>query len=112
MSYACKPTTNKLDKVNDAAPDVAANQYSNYSDIKHGRLNANFQYDLIGNLTSDLIEGKIKKITKSTGTVEYTYDAAGNRISKTANNKTTVDVRDASGNVMSVYEQTGSSATA
>ena len=53
-----------------------------------------------GNLTKDVKEGitniewtvygKIKKVAKSTGTIEYTYDAAGNRISKTANNKTTV----------------------
>ncbi|MBC7384072.1 MAG: hypothetical protein H7296_13990 [Bacteroidia bacterium] len=48
----------------------------------------------------------------SNNTIEYIYDAAGNRISKTANNKTTVYVRDATGNVMSVYEQTGSGATA
>ncbi|MBC7388113.1 MAG: hypothetical protein H7329_02785 [Opitutaceae bacterium] len=51
-------------------------------------------------------------MTKSTGTISYTYDANGNRISKTANGKETWYVRDASGNVMSVYEQTGSGATA
>ncbi|MBC7388106.1 MAG: hypothetical protein H7329_02750 [Opitutaceae bacterium] len=121
MSYAYKPTTNQLDKVDDGAPDLAANQYSNYNDIKQGQTSGNYTYDEIGNLTKDVSEGitniewtvygKIKKVTKSTGTIEYTYDAAGNRISKTANNKTTVYVRDASGNVMSVYEKTGSSAT-
>ena len=73
----------------------------------------NFSYDEIGNLTKDTKEnitaitwnvyGKIQSITKTTGSINYTYDASGNRITKTANGKTTIYVRDASGNVMSIY---------
>ena len=107
--------TNRLNFVNDGVTIHTGN------DIEDQSVN-NYNYDETGNLTKDVKEGitniewtvygKIKKITKSTGTIEYTYDAAGNRISKTANNKTTVYVRDASGNLMSVYEQTGSGTTA
>jgi YD repeat-containing protein len=87
----------------------------------------NYGYDAIGNLTSDVKEGitsvlwtvygKIKEINKTTsavtGTVQkisYTYDASGNRLSKTvtkvgtANDVTTWYVRDASGNIMGIYE--------
>jgi RHS repeat-associated protein len=50
------------------------------------------------------VYGKIKTVTKADGTIiNYTYDAAGNRISKIVNGKQTWYVRDASGNVMSVY---------
>ena len=73
----------------------------------------NYQYDAIGNLIKDTKEaitnitwtvyGKIQSITKTTGAISYTYDASGNRISKLANGIETWYVRDASGNVMSVY---------
>ncbi|MDI9363586.1 MAG: RHS repeat-associated core domain-containing protein [Flavobacterium sp.] len=93
----------------------------------------NYAYDAIGNLTKDTKEGisnidwtvygKIKTITKTNGTViNYTYDASGNRIAKTVipsgggattippsgggGASTTYYVRDASGNVMSVYSST------
>ncbi|MBC7388108.1 MAG: hypothetical protein H7329_02760 [Opitutaceae bacterium] len=85
--------TNRLNFLNDGVTTHIGN------DIEDQSVN-NYSYDEIGNLTKDVKEGitnigwtvygKIKKITKSTGTIEYTYDAAGNRISKTANNKTTV----------------------
>ncbi len=83
----------------------------------------NYQYDEIGNLIKDTKEGidqiewnvygKIKTITKGKTTITYTYDAAGNRISKDVYPSTgprvkTYYVRDASGNVMSVYEEGGS----
>ena len=54
-------------------------------------------------------KGRVKKIS-------YTYDAAGNRISKKIEKytTTTIDytwyVRDASGNVMSLYNGTGTTA--
>jgi RHS repeat-associated protein len=59
------------------------------------------------------VYGKIKSITKGPMTITYTYDAAGNRISKdvypgTGPRVKTYYVRDASGNVMSVYEEGGS----
>jgi RHS repeat-associated protein len=109
MSYTYKPSTNQLDKVADIAPDVAGD-----NDIKKDQSNGNYQYDHIGNLTADAIEGiigidwnvygKILSIHKSSGDISYAYDASGNRISKTVAGKTTIYVRDATGNVMSVYE--------
>jgi YD repeat-containing protein len=81
----------------------------------------NYQYDAIGNLIKDTKEniqnidwtvyGKIKTITKTDGsTINYTYDAAGNRISKavtiSGTTKYTFYVRDATGNVMGVYNTT------
>jgi YD repeat-containing protein len=55
--------------------------------------------------------GKIASIIKSNGNnIYYSYDASGNRISKTTNTGTTVYVRDASGNIMSVYEKPTSGA--
>src|SRR5690606_31871447 len=114
MTYSYKPATNQLDKVADIAPDVAEEE-----DIKQGQSNGNYQYDAIGNLIADTQEGitginwnvygKISSIQKSTGDISYAYDAAGNRISKTVGGKTTVYVRDASGNVMSVYESVSNS---
>ena len=48
--------------------------------------------------------GKIASIKKADNTViSYTYDVAGNRISKKVNNVRTWYVRDATGNVMSIY---------
>lgn len=114
MIYSYKPDKNQLDKVQDAAIDAAVGEYDKYRDIKQGQVNGNYQYDLIGNLVSDASEGiteikwtvygKIKEIIKTGGNIVYEYDAAGNRISKLYNNKRTIYVRDAMGNVIAVYE--------
>ena len=86
----------------------------------------NYIYDKIGNLIKDKKEditkiewtvyGKISKITKNDAastTIEYEYDASGNRIYKKvttsgagAATKYTFYVRDASGNTMAVYTRT------
>lgn len=82
----------------------------------------NYEYDEIGNLVKNTKEniagidwtvyGKIAKITKTDGSIiTYSYDVAGNRISKTAGTNTTWYVRDASGNVVSIYTATGSTLT-
>lgn len=110
-------TNNQLSSVNDSVP---AGNYPN--DIDNQSAN-NYGYDAIGNMTSDVaggisiitwtVYGKISSITKTDGsTVAYTYDAAGNRISKTVAPAsgvatTTWYVRDASGNTMAVYTANG-----
>jgi YD repeat-containing protein len=81
----------------------------------------NYRYDAVGNLTKDdqggvrqiswTPYGKIGKIEKADGTVvTYRYDAQGNRIAKllqsaTGPSLTTYYVRDATGNLLAVYEQ-------
>jgi len=50
------------------------------------------------------VYGKILGVSKSASTITYTYDGSCNRISKTLNGVRTWYVRDASGNVMAVYE--------
>jgi RHS repeat-associated protein len=85
-----------------------------------------YVYDDIGNLKSSYntattelhqiewnVYGKISKITRTSQTIEYTYDASGNRIRKDTytdplDPKTKVStyyVRDAQGNIMAVYER-------
>ena len=119
LVYNYNSNTNQLNNVTDLATAVTP---SDYTDIKTQPVN-NYRYDLIGNMISDSLEritnidwsvyGKIRSITKSTGTViKYTYDASGNRISKivltttpSVTGDSTYYVRDASGNVMSVYNK-------
>lgn len=113
LTYNYIAGSNKLSSVSDA---VAAGNYT--TDIDNQSAN-NYDYDEIGNLVKDnqegitniewTVYGKIKTITKSGGpNVSYTYDASGNRISKLVNTPSgvrgTFYVRDASGNVMAIYE--------
>jgi RHS repeat-associated protein len=108
LGYHYDAGTNQLNHVTD---NVSA---TNYTEDIDGQSIDNYDYDAIGNLIKDVSEGitdinwtvygKIGSIIKSSGNISYTYDAAGNRITKTASGKTTLYVRDASGNVMSVYE--------
>lgn len=117
--------SNKLRYVHD---QVAASNYTEDIDsqtsLSQAQVNSqrslaqstdNYQYDAIGNLIKDNAEGisdihwnvygKIASITKGSGLIEYGYDASGNRVSKSFNGKQSFYVRDASGNVMSVYEK-------
>ncbi|MBI5373721.1 MAG: hypothetical protein HZA79_16975 [Sphingobacteriales bacterium] len=113
MSYYYTANTNRLHKVTDAAADAAPGVYSNYNDLKQGQADNNYQYDEIGNLTADASEGvtniswtvygKIASVTKNGSTITYSYDASGNRIIKKTATEETYYVRDASGNVLSVY---------
>ena len=105
-----KLINNKLRHVTDA---VTA-----HTDDLGSQVDDNYEYDAIGNLVKDSSEGisniewtvygKIKRITKTDATIEYTYDATGNRISKIVTDsegtKSTYYIRDASGNVMSLYQ--------
>jgi len=112
LSYYYKTNSNQLDWVDDAVSS------GNYSEDIDAQAAGNYSYDKTGNLKTDVKEGitqidwtvygKIAGITKGGTSISYTYDAAGNRISKTVGTTTTVYVRDASGNVMSVYEKVGS----
>jgi len=114
LSYSYAAGTNRLHKVTDAAADATTN-YNLYNDIKQGQLDNNYKYDGIGNLTFDstagitninwTVYGKIKSITQSSSVINYAYDAGGNRILKATSADTTVYVRDASGNVLSIYEK-------
>ena len=77
-----------------------------------------YKYDALGNLIRDEQEGtsiswnaygKIKQVDKQDGSrLTFSYDAAGNRIAKTVTKAgrttTTHYLRDASGNVMSIYQ--------
>jgi RHS repeat-associated protein len=113
LTYNYLAGTNKLTGVT----DPIASGLVNY-DID-GQSANNYSYDRIGNMTADNAEGitniswtvygKIKNITKSTGTIEYRYDASGNRIyKKTFISGATTETyysRDAQGNVMAVYEK-------
>lgn len=87
-----------------------------------GNANHVYRYDEIGNLiknTSDgiqnivwNIQGKVEQVTRGTGAnetvISYRYDASGNRITKqvatTTTNHINYYLRDASGNVMAIYE--------
>ncbi|WP_165806676.1 RHS repeat domain-containing protein [Chitinophaga parva] len=110
MHYNYVPGSNKLDNIKD---DVDPNAYTEDID---GQADGNYEYDAIGNLVKDqqssideirwTVYGKISDIHKTNGdgtTIHYTYDVSGNRISKTVNGVLTWYVRDATGNVMSIY---------
>jgi RHS repeat-associated protein len=115
LAYSYKPGTNQLDHVYDTVPD------GNYDADIDAQAAGNYEYDRIGNLVKDSAEGitkvswtvygKISRIVKGDSVdILYTYGPDGNRISKTVIKSGSTDtartwyVRDATGNVMSVYE--------
>ena len=73
-------------------------------------------YDAQSNITGNdgvnaitwTVYGKINSIYKTTGTISYTYDASGQRVSKTANGVTTWYIRDAQGNPLALYDNSHS----
>lgn len=112
LNYSYISGTNKLDHISDSVPS------GNYPNDIDNQLAGNYNYDAIGELTKDSVSGissvswtaygKIQNIAKTNGsTIAFTYDPAGNRISKTVtsggNPVTTWYVRDAQGNVLAVY---------
>jgi RHS repeat-associated protein len=113
---------NTLNHVSDA---VASTNYT--TDIDNQSAN-NYLYDAIGNLTKDVagninniswtVYGKVKSVTKTNGdSIKFVYDASGNRVMKLFKpNGSTADtisyyVRDAQGNVMSIYSRKVGSTT-
>ncbi|OFY82815.1 MAG: hypothetical protein A3F72_01650 [Bacteroidetes bacterium RIFCSPLOWO2_12_FULL_35_15] len=124
--------SNKLYHVNDNASAIAytididdqnqgGNPFTPAQPNNLGIINIanNYGYDEIGNLIRDnqehigniewTVYGKIKKITFPPGfgknDIVFDYDPSGNRIAKHSNGEDTYYVRDAQGNVMSIYEQ-------
>lgn len=114
MSYTYQTGNNKLRKIADTGTSSGTQ-----GDILHQTSTDNYTYDLSGNIETDVSEGltirwtpygKIDSIIKSNGTqIKFLYDAQQQRRSKivrppTGDNETVYHyVRDASGNVMAVY---------
>jgi RHS repeat-associated protein len=129
LTYSYYTGTNRLRRVRDLETVV----YHSFQrpDLSDQSDADNYKYDSIGNLISDTKEGltsvkwsvygKILEINRTSTTdnpvtkISYTYDAAGNRISKKVSKSTTANidytwyVRDAQGNLMHTYTATGSS---
>jgi len=134
LTYFYYSGTNRLKYVRD---NVADNVYTNSShgveDINNQTNTSNYTYSEIGNLEKDLkdsirlikwnVYGKIVEIQRTASStrpitnIKYTYDAAGNRISKrVVNNQNNIAeytwyVRDAQGNVMATYFGSGQAST-
>lgn len=119
MRYTYTPLTNQLTHVDD--PVASANYTEDIDDQDVG----NYTYDAIGQLTQDAQEeiasiewtayGKMRALTRVQGSVKpalrFHYDAGGNRTRKEViypdrpnEPVNTYYVRDASGNMMAIYE--------
>ena len=106
LTYNYYSNTNRLSSIH----DVAGGSYT--TDLKDQGA-GNYTYDAIGNLKQDAangvsninwtVYGKISSVTNGSGAINYTYDATGNRITKTVGSTTSLYVRDAQGNVLSIY---------
>ncbi|MBK8705990.1 MAG: hypothetical protein IPN33_22165 [Saprospiraceae bacterium] len=122
------------DKVNKTAftDDIDDQGLFNADPLTANKSGNNYQYDAIGNLIQDTLEGidtiewtvygKIKSITRLSGSLrsdlEFQYDASGNRVAKIEKPRdasgvkpqsawiTTYYTRDAQGNVMGIYTHT------
>ncbi len=109
---------NQLVRVRDAVGDTGFGDLADQNNaIATGGVN--YEYDAIGQLIEDKaenitnidwrVDGKVRSVTKNVAGVEsnitFQYDGLGNRISKTEveDQKTTLYVRDAQGNVLAVY---------
>lgn len=111
---------NRLERVTELAP---AHSLGVIGDLEDQTDLLNYKYDASGNLISDTSEdiveikwnfqNKVESVTYTStsgrNNLRYTYDGSGNRLSKTvieANGleRSTVYIRDASGNIMATYE--------
>jgi len=101
-------TNNKLNYITDAVTT------QNWPYGLNNQANNNYTYDAIGNMTADkadtlssinwTVYNKIQSLTNSKGTITYTYDPSGQRVSKTLNGITTWYIRDAQGNTLALYD--------
>ncbi len=113
LNYTYISGTNKLDHITDSVLSIC----SGCGDITT-QASGNYQYDSIGELIADAqsnisnitwtVYGKIASITKGgDSTIKFTYDAGGHRISKqvihAGDTLGTWYVRDAQGNILSIY---------
>jgi RHS repeat-associated protein len=116
FTYHYITNSNQLSYVDDSKAS------GNYSDDIDDQSSGNYTYDAIGNLISDAAEqiatiewtvyGKIKSITRTGGSskpdLEFEYSPDGHRVIKKVTNPNgnisiSYYIRDAQGNVMSVY---------
>jgi len=119
-SYDANGNILTLNRKDDKAAVIDDFNYSYYANtnrlLKHKTAGGAYEYDAIGNLVKDNSEGltitwtpkgKVRSVTKPDTTVYFRYDAMGNRIAKIVSTPTKSDttayVRDASGNVMTIY---------
>jgi RHS repeat-associated protein len=113
LNYFYTSGTNKLDHISDSVNSTC----TGCGDLTTQSA-GNYQYDSIGELIADAqsnianitwtVYGKIASITKSGDTtIKFTYDAGGHRISKqvihAGDTLGTWYVRDAQGNILSIY---------
>jgi RHS repeat-associated protein len=122
---------NRLNYVRDRVNNSTGHSSNHTSDIEDQSA-GNYSYDAIGNLTGDAQEGiagiswnvygKITEIQRTATeanpvtNIQYGYDATGSRISKRVQLNTgavtvTWYVKDASGNILAVYNSTGTGTT-
>jgi RHS repeat-associated protein len=124
LKYTYLPGTNKLSHVDDkVANGVYTNDPANPNDTSldiDDQDPNNYEYDGIGQLTSDKkegikiewrVDGKVKRVLKENGMeITFEYDGLGNRIAKKVLFKEVLTAtyyqRDAQGNVMSTYKMT------
>jgi len=114
-------TLNRNDETATLKDDFDYKYYNKTNRLQQHKTNGGlYQYDAIGNLINDGNEGtiiswtpygKVRTVHKGDSiTVNYFYDAAGNRVEKKVikSNSTVATryLRDASGNVMSIYKDT------
>src|SRR6218665_49139 len=120
-SYDANGNILTLNRKDDKAAVMDDFNYSYYTNsnklLKHKTAGGAYEYGAIGNLIKDNNEnlsiawtpsGKVRSVTKPDTTIYFRYDAMGNRIAKIVSTPTKSDttayVRDASGNVMTVYD--------
>jgi RHS repeat-associated protein len=122
LYYVYNNETNQLNSINDLINS------GNYDTDLDDQNTDNYTYNAIGQLTKDeaagiskiewALNGKVSEVTKSDGTtISFTYDALGNKISKTEtgtlgiSSSTTYYIRDAKGNEMGIYKEKAQTST-